>query len=218
MILDYIENLVLSDDSDEQSFYTRNALAQLASGLFFLNYEVSRLEDYYVKKITKDEDDLHFLDIGKLPVARLSCMFQWYAVTVCSYAQLVGWLVKRNPNSAIEYVKGVMPKLYKYRGKVAAHFALTKPYKDDTEADLEASVMTRVGIAKRRIYVVTISPLKEVNGEKKSTKEDFSWSLTQIHKQLTPRYWPDGEPKFNQELMIRGGTSITAKIDWSDSL
>jgi hypothetical protein len=220
MILDYIEKLELADDSDEQSFYSRNALAQLANGLFYLNSEVSRIERGYLGKTNQDEDEIQFVGklIEKLPIGRLCSMFQWYAVSACNYARLVGWLVKQDSQFAISYVKEVMPKLYKYRNKVAAHFALTKPDKDDNEADQEASIRAHICIKGKHIYLAAISPVIQIEGKEVSSNQKFSWSLTQVHKLLIKRYWPNTEPKYSTKLMILAGETITANIDWSETL
>ena len=74
-----------------------------------------------------------------LPTGLLSCAFQWYAVSACNYAQLVGWLATHNPEAAKDYMKKVMPRVSQFRNKVAAHFAITDPRRDN-EADLAASV------------------------------------------------------------------------------
>lgn len=220
MIIDYIENLEFPDNPDEQFYYYRNALAQLANGMFYLNSEVSRLERGYLGKSDQAEEDIQIVGklIEKLPIGRLCSMFQWYAVSACNYARFVGWLVKQDPKYAINYVKKVMPKLYKYRNKVAAHFAMTKPDKSDNEADQEASNMSRICITRKHIYLAAISPVIQIDDKKISSNQSISWSLKQVHKLLTQRYWPNGEPKFNIELMIPGGQTIIANIDWSITL
>ena len=48
-----------------------------------------------------------------------------------------------NPDPAREYMKSVLPRVAQYRNKVAAHFALVDPRRDN-DADLAARVMTQI--------------------------------------------------------------------------
>jgi hypothetical protein len=146
----------------------------------------------------------------------LSCAFQWYAVSACNYAQLVGWLATRNPDLAKEYVKRVMPRLLLYRNKVAAHFAIVDPRRDN-EADLAASVMTHIVYAQGRLCAAALTPVLSKGGSEIVASRDLSWSLTLAHERLTPRYWPEGPPKAFQSLRVPPGT-VTLNLSWSDLL
>lgn len=72
----------------------------------------------------------------------VACAFHWYAVTVCSYVKMVGWLVNDGDSTkALKYIKDIIPAVYVWRNKVAAHFAEIAPKKEDNPADLGKSVM-----------------------------------------------------------------------------
>jgi len=53
MILDHIENLVLSDDASKQNKYATEALARLTDGLFWIAEDVARIEKYTRNKAIK---------------------------------------------------------------------------------------------------------------------------------------------------------------------
>ncbi len=60
-----------------------------------------------------------------IPQDLVACYFHWYAVTVCNYAKLVGWLANDGDSiKAREYMERVLPQVYLWRHKVAAHFAI----------------------------------------------------------------------------------------------
>ncbi len=218
MILDHLEGLELSDEEADEHYDARMALARLGEGLSWLNGEVAQVELRARSEAAKDDVRVALVGgvLEGLPLGLLSCAFQWYAVSACNYAQLVGWLTIRNTQSAKEYVKKVRPRLMKYRNKVAAHFAVTDPRRDN-EADLAASVMTHVVYLHGRLCAAALSLVVKNEGQEITATEDLSWSLTLAHKRLTPRYWPDGPPKAYQALRLPPGET-KLNISWSDLL
>jgi len=115
MILDQIENLVLSDESAKQHEHATEALARPADGLLWINEDVRRVEKYTTTRARKS--DIEIATAGGIlentPLGRLSCQFQWYAVSAYNYAQLVGWLVYGDTVQAKAYVNRVMPNIAK---------------------------------------------------------------------------------------------------------
>ena len=216
MILDHLERIVLSDDEVEEHFDARMALARLGEGLFWLYRTVGELECQ--ARGEADREDVKLAVSGGIldnkPMGLLSCAFQWYAVSACNYAQLVGWLSTRNAESAKAYVKKVMPSLAQYRNKVGAHFAITDP-RGDNEADLAASVMTHIVYAQGRLCAAALTPVIRAGATELVASRDLSWSLTLAHERLLPRYWPGGPPKAFQALKVPPGTT-TFNLSWSD--
>ncbi len=218
MILDHLENLVLPDEEADDHFDARMALARLAGGLYWLNQEVSQIEADLRKEGAVD-DIIAGLVGGVLdgkPLALWSCAFQWYAVSACNYAQLVGWLATRDTALAKAYAKRVIPRLLNYRNKVAAHFAITDPRRDN-EADLAASVMTHVVYLHGRLCAAALSTAVRSGGQQVTISRDLSWSLTLAHERIVPRYWPQGPPPAYQALRLPPGETKFS-ISWSDLL
>jgi hypothetical protein len=160
MILDYIENFELLDNEADNHFDALMALARLGEGLFWIHQEVAQIELDIRRESLKDNVEFAIAGgiLEKKPFGLLSCAFQWYAVSACNYAQLVGWLYTRNTASAKEYVRKVMPRLLNFRNKVAAHFAITAPH-DDNEADLIASVMAHIIFVRGRLCAAALTPI-----------------------------------------------------------
>lgn len=216
MILDHLDNLELSQEDADRHFDATMALARLGEGLFWLYRTVIELERQ--AQADAAPEDVRLAVVGGIldrqPLGLLSCVFQWYAVSACNYAQLVGWLATGKPEAAKQYMKRVLPRVSQYRNKVAAHFALADPRRDN-EADLAASVMTQVVFAQGRLCAAALSPVVKDGDCEVSASRDLSWSLTVAHERLLPRYWRDAPPKAFQSLKVPPGTT-TFTMSWSD--
>jgi hypothetical protein len=218
VILDYLDHIELSEEDVERHFDARMALARLGEGLFWLYRTVGDFERQTQREADREDVKLAVAGgiLDPLPMGLLSCAFQWYAVSACNYAQLVGWLSTRDPESAKEYVKKVMPRLSLYRNKVAAHFAITDPRRDN-EADLAASVMTHIVFAQGRLCAAALTPVLKAREDNVPVSRDLSWSLTLAHESLVQRYWRGGPPKAFQSLKAPPGTT-TFNLSWSGLL
>jgi hypothetical protein len=80
-----------------------------------------------------------------------------------------------------------MPKLLSYRNKVAAHFAITDPLRDN-EADVAASVKTHIIYVHGRLFAAALTPIMKNNGQEITVRRDISWSLSLAHERLVPRF------------------------------
>jgi hypothetical protein len=217
VILDHLDNIQLSDGEVDGHFDALMALARLGEGLHWLFQTVMALE----RKAQSDaaRENIQIAVTGGVlesqPIGLLSCAFQWYAVSACNYAQLVGWLATGDPKSAKDYVRRVAPRLAEYRNKVAAHFALTDPRRDN-EADLAASVMTQVVYAHGRLFAAALTPVLDIPAGEVAPSRDLSWSLSLAHERLIPRFWPAGPPKAFHSLRVPPGTTASFNVSWSD--
>ena len=218
MILDFIDKLELPENEVEDHYDARMALARLGEGLFWIHSEVAKIEIGLRKEASKDNIQIAIAGgmLEDKPFGLLSCAFQWYAVSACNYAQLVGWLATRETNSAKKYVKKVMPRLLNYRNKVAAHFAITDPLRDN-EADLAASFMTHIIYVRGRLCAAALTPTVKNNDQEITVSRDISWSLSLAHERLVPRFWANGKPKSYQSLKAPPGET-KINISWSDLL
>lgn len=219
MILDYIDNLELSDNELEKHIYAQNALARLSEGLNWINRELVKYE--LIAKQQAKKENIQIAVAGGIldnrPLGKISCAFQWYAVSICNYAQLVGWLIYKDKDMVKNYTSRIMPKITKYRNKVAAHFAFADPRKEDNEATLTASVITNIIYYEGHFYAGTISPStlkgKEIN---KSILEP--WSITIAHQHLSKRFWPNGFLKSYQAIMIPPKDTVEIIVDKKNPL
>jgi len=216
VVLDHLDQIVLPAEEEERHFDARMALARLGEGLFWLYRAVGQLERQAQARAAPEDVRIALAGglLDRQPLGFLSCAFQWYAVSACNYAQLVGWLSSGNPEAAKQYMNRVLPRLSQYRNKVAAHFALTDPRRDN-EADLASSVMTQVVYAHGRLCAAALLPVVKDGDREIEASRDFSWSLTLAHERLVPRWWPAGPPKAFQSLRVPPGTT-TFSVSWSD--
>ena len=200
MLLDYLENLYLPDDQAERHWNEIHSLGYLAEGLHFLNAQIKKIEESISAR----------LDPGKIvsvignhpvlsgtPQGLVACAFHWYAVSVCNYARLVGWLAYAgDKNQATAYVQRVLPTVYVWRNKVAAHFAITDPRNEDTAPDLAKSVMFPVSFDDDAFFVGSMTLILSSSAGKSASRQDMKWSLTHIHRDLSTRFWaPSAGPQ-----------------------
>lgn len=219
MILDYIDNLILPDDQREKNDYALQTLARLAGGLSWLNEEVSNVERAAREELMRQDIEMSLPGdfLNAKPLALMSCAFQWYASSVSNYVQLVGWLAYRDSQKAKEYVKRVIPNISNYRNKVAAHYAITDPHKDDDEASKTSSVITNLFYVAGRLYAGAISP-KRMSGKLMKPSNVKSWSVTLVHPRLVKRYWPEGIPQAHGALMLPSGDEMRIKVSFDSPL
>ncbi len=143
-------------------------------------------------------------------IETVTCAFHWFANSICNYARLIGFvqvlaagtvgrldLANRSKHKVltdgIELYISTIPELtdvIRWRNKVAAHFAITAPRKDDKMATLEFSVVNPVTFMDGRFWVGQLSLYRSGPGGG-HTSELPKWSLTEVFVNLVPRFWPD---------------------------
>ncbi len=198
-VIDYIANLKLSDEKEKEYFNELRSLSYLATGLRFIYEKVQRVEDEVIERLPKNKQVSIF---GNAPEMQginqdlVACAFHWYAVTACNYVKMVGWLANNGDSSkAREYMQSVLPQVYLWRHKVAAHFAIIDPQKNDNAADLAMSVMFPISFDNDAFYTGSFTLTISKGGNKSRSRQDMRWSLTHTHCDLIPRYWRENRPK-----------------------
>lgn len=202
MIIDHIDNLKLTDSQVRNSYNELHSLDYLAKGLEFLYDQVQKLEGEVIKRVGNDRQVYLYgnaREFRGIPLGLVACAFHWYAVTVCNYVKMVGWLANGgNSKKAREYMERVLPQVYLWRNKVGAHFARHTPKltgkNKDTPADLAMSVMFPIGFINDAFYASPFKLSLRQSG-RLSTTQNMQWSLTHTHRALIPRYWPGSTPK-----------------------
>lgn len=218
MILDYIDNLITQEDD-----FAETTLARLSQGLFWLYDSVAEAEKHVRKKATEKNIQIGIIagvlkDVPTdIPIEWLSCAFQWYAVSVYNYTHLVGWLAYKDAKKAKAYANKVLPRISKYRHKVATHFAITDPWKEDNEADQVASIITNIVYLHGYLRAGAMSEiLTDDKGNKIESSYKISWSLTKAHDKLSSRYWPNGPIQVRDAIKLSAKATRKFRIDRSD--
>lgn len=194
MILDHTDKLELPDNKVKTQFNELRSLCYLATGLRFLCEQVQKVEAEAIKRVANDRKVLIFGNAAGMQGINqglVACAFHWYAVTVCSYVKMVGWLVNDGDSSkALKYIKDIIPAVYVWRNKVAAHFAEIAPKKEDNPADLGKSVMFPISFDDDAFCTGSLTLTLGTGGRSFTSRQDMRWSLTHTHRSLIPRYWP----------------------------
>lgn len=193
LVIDHIDNLQLSEDAAKKYFNELRSLCYLACGIWFLYDEILKIETQIAKGIPKNRRVFSFgnsPDLEGIPQDLVACAFHWYAVTVCNYVKMIGWLVNGcDSKKATDYFKRVIPPVKLWRDKVGAHFARHSP-KDENAADLAKSVMFPISFEDDAFYAGSIRLAISRGGKKSVSRQDMRWSLTHTHRNLILRYWP----------------------------
>jgi len=191
VIIDHINRLELPDSEAKKYHNELRSLDYLAKGLKFLYVQVQKVEAEVAKRVGKNEQVFIFGNAPQLkviPQDLVACAFHWYAVTVCNYVKIVGWLANSGgPTEAKKYMKLVLAQVYLWRHKVGAHFARHSP-KGDTPADIAMSVIFPVSFDDGAFYAGSLTLTMSTGGKSSTSRRDMRWSLTYTHSNLIPRY------------------------------
>lgn len=118
-------------------------------------------------------------------------------------------------NRGRDYLSETLPAVQTWRNKVGAHFALTDPRSKEPDADLASSVLFPISFGDDTFHagaVRILGPVKRGDrpiadgstiaswrkrllsrpvDDTAPEQVDWDWSLTQVHRQLKARYWPE---------------------------
>ena len=218
IILDHIDKLEIPESSEDYIFDAQMTLARLSQGLFWIYNEVGAEEKLVRLEAAKDNTLICIVNgvLENVPIW-ITNAFQWYAVSIHNYSRLVGWITTKDSEFAKKYSKKLLPRVSVYRNKVAAHFAITDPWKNDNDADLKSSIMTNIAYAHGYLLAGALSEiLTDEEGNEIKSKNETSWSLTKTHEKLIPRFWPNGPLETHQSIKLSAGATRKFKLDWKD--
>jgi hypothetical protein len=196
-MLDYVGKFDLPKSERPKYLNELQSLNYLRVGLEYLYKNVKKIENKVLRGL--DPNKIHHF-VGNVPGLKgipyelVACSFHWYAISVCNYALLVGWL-QHETNSKAPTAKGyrdsALPKeVISWRDKVAGHFARAGDDKRDSPAERMASTLFPFGFCGDAFYASPMK-LKITRGGKVSRSDSLKpWSLTKLHEELRKRYWP----------------------------
>jgi hypothetical protein len=194
MILDCLEPIELTDEATASYKNHLSSLRRLSTGLRFLYSQVKRAETTFREQFPKEVEVCWFGRLPGIPIEQhdlLECSFQWYAVSVCSFTRMMGWLRysdKQSEPSLKAYIEKVLPGPLGFRDKVGAHLAASC-FKDNLAEKL-ASLIPQVSWSDTRFYgsamTVGIKGGNEAKG--RDSRKIRPWSLTEEHEKLMARY------------------------------
>ncbi|MFA5633365.1 MAG: hypothetical protein WC997_17865 [Porticoccaceae bacterium] len=201
LIVDHVKNIGLAKPKTHTTLFY--PLKYLPAGIHEIAKQVRLLEiDNAENGILPDACGyMTFTDEIYLP----SCYFEWFAVSVVNHLRLVAlleigcqrqWGIKAlaSKENAVEikahcskYVLEAVPDLLEWRHKIAAHYSITDPRRDDSVASLLRSVSLKVWYQKGRLVADGVTPPGKDPLADPGSKP---WSLAERFEQLAPRFWP----------------------------
>jgi hypothetical protein len=208
--IDHNLNIAIDESVGGNELTTLN---YLSVGLLHLAHGVAKVEaPIREREQNSNEKRWGYGNLPDLPpgaVYMLPCLFHWFGVSVINYARLVGFLSGLASNKfsrqdledkkvletvnkhCKNYVDNIseLKEVKLWRDKVAAHFAITAPKKEDNIAMLDFSVMYPVGYADNRfrVNVHTFTRTDSVGIEHQATL--LPWSVTEVFEMMESRYW-----------------------------
>lgn len=222
VVLDHKEGLELPKSSEQDYVRVTSALKGCDEGMWFL-YEKVKAVETDVKNRFGGVPLYHYSGLPyleRISQELIARFFDWYAIDAVNYVSLVGWLIwkdnSKGKEEREEYLKRVLPEVYIWRNKVSAHFALASPRDEDTRADLYKSVTYPLSFEGDALYAGSVdvvfddedNPIsiespgfrffqrvapETQSGPKTLISKKVRWSLSYVHQDLCPRYWPERE-------------------------
>jgi hypothetical protein len=191
MLRDHFENFELTDGILKQHPLEADAINYLFDGLQHLYESVKEHERDENRplneRMAEAQKSGKVLRLpGHVPTV-IVCAFHWYATTACNWVNMIGWICKCHYPSAKEpkkYVMNVIPSVKRWRDKVSAHFCVHSPRRDDTPADIFASLIPPTTILGGKLVASAYTIKNDGRGESQLPP----WSLTEIHERLCTRY------------------------------
>ena len=200
VFIDHVDNIQVSAEVHHNNL---SVLRSLDIGMFHLagfvrQREVEALERYGRDKVRG------FFDFGNDLELMLSCIFDWFSISLVSYMRTIQLMHLMEINSwdledlkrksaqqklydaSDVYIRKIAPEVLEWRNKIGAHRVATDP-RSDSLALLTYSTLPTVGY-QSPYYSVGHFRLTLGDGSSVAFKE---WSLTQKYEELAPRYWPE---------------------------
>lgn len=194
--LDHTKNIQF----DDSKFKNVHIFNYMPSGLYFNAMTVRKKELNLMK--SEYPPPVFSIDLSDPDLGPITCCFHWFSNTLSNYLRFIGLIELLNQNNwtfddiltnrqtvkrhCSNYVRSVIPDIYKWRNKVSAHFSITDPRSDDNIADLEYSVIYHVS------YMQPYYEIGSMNWGTKGQSTNYSrWQLTKVFEDLSERYWPN---------------------------
>ena len=199
MILDHKIPIDLPEERANEFHGELQSLSYLTSGLFLLHGQTKKYEAKVLERRAQRKGPPILFSYGSnppgmedVPQDLVACFFHWYAVSICNFVWVVGWIgsqIAAIDLTVNEYALEVIPEVVNYRNKVAAHFAKVKPKRGESTLDRDASVIFPISFSDAfEASSWTLGRTIEGTREESTIKP---WKLTKVHEDLVPRYWPD---------------------------
>ncbi len=157
-ILDYIDNIYIDEDFPV-NVNNMHSLYYLVDGIYDLAKKVRKEE---LRTFNSYPDIIFTGNIENWE--KLMNDFNWFSINLINYVRLIGFIdiVNKNgfnPDNLIKnrkaikdhcykYIIKIIPEIYHYRNKLAAHHALSDPFPNDNIMTLEQSVCNNIAYYK----------------------------------------------------------------------
>ncbi|MDO1450837.1 hypothetical protein Q0590_31475 [Rhodocytophaga aerolata] len=214
----FIIDNVLNIEVDRNKYVNEtNALISLVHGLILI-YNSIRPHELKIQPASERSNVYIWGAHEHIPEElynTLPSLFYWFSISIMNYARLAGFIVGKETGkisqadlsisltdietkkahnnikeTCNEYIKSIVElnEVDIWRNKVAAHFALTFPHKDNLPTML-SSILYPVAFDNGRFRTgTTIMTMSDPNSSHESNIP--LWSVTELFEALKERFWP----------------------------
>ena len=196
--LDHVDNITVPGNVFDAPSNEYWALMYLRDGMEFLYRRAVECDRAAKQELNPDDDRIVYA-FGNHPGLRaistslLTNAFQWYAISACQYVLTVGAIAKKQDPErpkAKKYVEQVIPAVFMYRNKVAAHFVWSLDDNRDNEAEKLASIIPQISFINDSFHTASFTTFVRSGGKPSDSSKLQEWSLCKVHETLRARYWP----------------------------
>lgn len=210
--LDYIDSIIVPGDVFAKAANEYWALLCLRDGLRFLYNQVAQCDAEGQRRLNavgKSSCTVagNFPALRGIPQGLITCAFHWYAVSACQYVRTIGAIAYLNDNSRpkpTEYARSVIPEVVSFRDKVAAHFAWTTKHQEDNDAERMASRLPPLVFVNDSFHVGSMNVTTRCGGKRTTSDAIQPWSISEVHRRLCARYWPEFRQPSNENVHGQG--------------
>jgi hypothetical protein len=191
VVLDHLVPIELEEQAASRLHNEFQVLNAWHDGLSFLYCQTRQMEKYATSRIPFPGIRESEPPPKELVFNNISCCYQWYAVTLCNFVELVGaigWELDRSLPPPRLYIKEVVPAVLDFRNKIAAHIGRARRNAANPAEQL-ASLLPPSSLVNGR-YTAGVWAISIRRSGNSSVGKMQQWSLTETHERLSARYWP----------------------------
>jgi hypothetical protein len=191
-VLDHIDNIAVPGNIFAEPANEYWALVWLRDGMEFLYHQVHRCDEVARQQVNPGGNCV-FACSGSAPVfpnvprTLVTSAFHWYTISACQYVGTVGAIAHRQDKSRPswrDYVKAVIPEVFAFRNKVAAHFAWCIGDNRDNPAERFASISPSLIFAEDCFHISGYTVQLRQAGKVSGSAAIPPWSLSKVHERL----------------------------------
>ena len=187
--LDDIEDWTLASEQQSRFANDLSAISVAWFGLEHLYETVLSCEHAYAKQFGSSTEGRSQETIRAAVLAR--CAFDWYAVSSCNLASLIGWIANQAglaTEGHKQYLTRVLPAVEVHRNKIAAHYSRHSPSNDGDALQVASTMLFSLPWVNGHFVANAMKVMLRRNGVSSDSSDLVRLSFLETHEMLRTRY------------------------------